>query len=341
MKNNIADSLCADAVWVGTGRVFRNLALFPLRLAPGVEMPRPLYLTLDEALTEKTVEITEVSADGSVPELRLRNTGNRPVLLLDGEELIGAKQNRTVNMTTMVAGKSEILLPVTCVEAGRWRDDSVLFQSSRQAHFAEGRAAKQADVSERLFLRRAPNPDQGDVWNRISEKASRLRVPSPTAAMTDVFAAHSGTVEEYVAALMADVSSNEVGGVFVLNGRVFGIERFDAVQTWHKLLPKIIRSFALDAVDKQSEPTKPLDPDAVAAFVARIAVAPVETYPALGIGENLRLREPGLTGAALSTDGMVTHLSAFLLPVSETTPTEAAPTVQTANRARASERMRR
>ncbi len=54
------------------------------------------YLTLDEALAAKTATVTEVSESGSVPELYFQNEGDLPVLLLDGEELVGAKQNRVL-----------------------------------------------------------------------------------------------------------------------------------------------------------------------------------------------------------------------------------------------------
>ena len=322
-------SLCADA-----RRAFQNLTLFPLRLLPDAEPSVPTYCTLDEAMAAQMVIITEVDADGSVPELRLQNRGTRSVLLLDGEELVGAKQNRTVNLTTLVAPGTQILLPVTCVEAGRWRAESAQFQSSPQAHFAEGRAAKQASVSEVLFQRRVPQADQGDVWARIRTKAARLHAPSPTSAMGEMFAVHTVTVEEYVAALTHGIAPNEVGGIFVLNGQVFGMERFDAPDTWRKLLPKIVRSFALDAVDKQDAANQVAIGDAgdAAAFLAQVAAAPVKTYPALGMGDNLRIRTAGLTGAALCVEDRIVHLSAFRLD-------EAVPVAT--NRARASERMRR
>jgi len=54
----------------------------------------PDYLTLKEAMEAQLIAITEVTEGGSVPELKVKNTGARPVLILDGEELSGAKQNR-------------------------------------------------------------------------------------------------------------------------------------------------------------------------------------------------------------------------------------------------------
>jgi hypothetical protein len=64
--------------------------------------------------------VTEVSEAGSVPFLQVANGADRPLLLLDGEELIGAEQNRILNTAVLVAAHTEVTIPVSCVEQGRW-----------------------------------------------------------------------------------------------------------------------------------------------------------------------------------------------------------------------------
>src|SRR5438876_9900087 len=90
----------------------------------------PAYLTLDEALASDDIEITEVSEAGQVSELKVTVKGAAPVLLLDGEELIGAKQNRVLNLTILAPAHRATKIPVSCVEAGRWRHASARFSSS-------------------------------------------------------------------------------------------------------------------------------------------------------------------------------------------------------------------
>ena len=108
---------------VGEAVTHETLSVFPLL----VEEPFAKdYLTLDEALAAGTGTITEVSESGSVPELLFRNTGHQAVFLLDGEELVGAKQNRVLNITILAPAHKDTVIPVSCVEAGRWhhtRDD--------------------------------------------------------------------------------------------------------------------------------------------------------------------------------------------------------------------------
>jgi hypothetical protein len=74
---------------------FRNLTMYPLLDGQAGELD---YLTLDEALAGGRARITEVSAGGRVPELKFENRGDLAVLLLDGEELMGAMQNRILNL---------------------------------------------------------------------------------------------------------------------------------------------------------------------------------------------------------------------------------------------------
>ena len=146
----IADVL--TSVKVGDPTVYRNLTVFPLF---GDSATAAEYLTLDEALEQKCAVITEVSESGSVPELKFINSGTRSVFLLDGEELIGAKQNRVLNLSIMVAGGKTIVIPVSCVEAGRWSHRSRHFSSAPRAQYAEGRAMKMAQVKQELPTCRA------------------------------------------------------------------------------------------------------------------------------------------------------------------------------------------
>ena len=98
-------------------QVHQNLTIFPLLAPNGVE---PEYLLLDQALDKDLIQITELDTQGSVPELKLQNLGKKSVLIIEGEELVGAKQNRIVNSSFLVAGKTEVVIPVSCVEQGRW-----------------------------------------------------------------------------------------------------------------------------------------------------------------------------------------------------------------------------
>ncbi|MDP9437654.1 MAG: hypothetical protein M3P49_02760, partial [Actinomycetota bacterium] len=84
---------------------------------------------LEVALEGGSLRVEEIGESGSVPELRVVNGGCTAVLILEGDELIGAKQNRVVNSSVLVAASSELVLPVSCVERGRWSYRSPVFSS--------------------------------------------------------------------------------------------------------------------------------------------------------------------------------------------------------------------
>jgi hypothetical protein len=88
------------------------------------------------------------------------------VFLLDGEELVGAKQNRVLNLSLMVAPQSKTEIPVSCVESGRWRMESHSFQAADRVQFARGRAQKMEQVSRSLCLGGEAMSDQAAVQGR-------------------------------------------------------------------------------------------------------------------------------------------------------------------------------
>ena len=157
--------IALSGIRMGSPVTLENLTMFPLL---GDTVGQPGYLTLEEALQFGLVRVTEVSEQGSVPNLCLVNEAEMPVLLLDGEELVGAKQNRIVNLTIMVAAKSETVIPVSCVEAGRWSRQSDEFSAAGRAHFSRGRAEKTAHINASMGADGTRYSNQSAVWDAIA-----------------------------------------------------------------------------------------------------------------------------------------------------------------------------
>src|SRR6267143_764072 len=153
-----------EALEVGEPVSHGALTVVPL-LAP--KEAEPDWLTMAEA--DAAVTITEVSADGEVPTLSLVNDADRPVLLLEGEELIGAKQNRIMNTTVLVAAHAALRIPVSCVEQGRWSYRGKRFDSSDASLFASARAKKAARVSTSLRKTGLHLSDQGEIWRDVAK----------------------------------------------------------------------------------------------------------------------------------------------------------------------------
>src|SRR5439155_5689375 len=149
-------------VEVGPWTTFRNLRV--LRLLPAGDRDAA-YLTLDEALAQHSVHVVEVNEGGHVPELKLVNEGELAVLLLDGEELLGAKQNRVINLTILAPAHQTRVIPVSCVESGRWHHMSRGFVAAPRAQFAEGRSAKMRHVTSTLMASGSRPSYQYEFWD--------------------------------------------------------------------------------------------------------------------------------------------------------------------------------
>ncbi|MCB1705575.1 MAG: hypothetical protein KDI17_11965 [Halioglobus sp.] len=294
-----------QAISLGEAQRFANLQVTPLLAA---NTGRADYLTLSEAQAAGLAVVTEVSDSGSVPTLLLKNTADKAVLLLDGEELVGAKQNRILNLTLLVPANATMEIPVSCVEQGRWSHRTHEFASAERTFFSKGRARKAARVTESLRDWGDRSSDQTEVWEDISNKMASMAVDSSTRAIADAYEHFSGSVEEYVAAFTT--SDTQVGACFAINGRVRGIELFDVSATCAKLMPKLIRSYALDAIEERQDVAAHDSPD-ITDFLQAVAAARVGSFKALGEGEDLRIHSKTIAGGALAARDRVVHLCAF------------------------------
>ena len=262
--------------------------------------PRAAYVTLEEALP-LGFRVAEVDAAGSVPELAVKNPLDSDVLLYDGEELLGAKQNRILNVTVLVAPRSETRIPVSCVEEGRWRARSFSFGAAKHAAYPELRRRKAERLSAAPLERGAA---QGEVWQALAEKAGRLGVHSPTGAQADVFAAHERNLGSLRGAF--PLQPGQSGALLALGDRLC-LDYVSRPEAFARLYPKLLEGYLLDALEAvDSTPAGDLD-----AFIAAIAEGTLSRRPSAGLGDDVRLRGERSVGSGLELDGELLQLCAF------------------------------
>lgn len=303
--NAIADIF--SVIRIGEMQQHKALSVFPLLMSPQCDLS-PCYLLLDQALASGNFKISEVSESGVVPTLRAENGLDQPVFLLDGEELVGAKQNRVLNISILVPAFSAIEIPVSCVERGRWSRRTANFRSSGRTQFAEARARKMRSVSDSLASDQGAKSDQRDVWYAIAAKAQRMKVQSETGAMSDIFERHTVDISAYTEALMP--VENAVGAIFAIGERVVGVDLFDKAGTYRVTAPKIIAGYALDA-EEVKVPVDVPSSAKVGQMLASLAEMTGSEYAAPGDGSTIRLSGGDLFGAALVVNQHCVHLAAF------------------------------
>ncbi len=302
----LVEELCT--VRQGEPSHFQNLTIVPLLREPA-PAGEPAYLLLEDAIRTGSARVTEVSSAGTVPELRFENNGDKPVLLLDGEELLGAKQNRVLNLTVLAAAHSITVIPVSCVEAGRWHYRDAEFKPADRVMYAAARAAKLSQVTESLRHSGTRQADQSAVWDEISAKAERMQAESPTHAMAAGFERHAHQVDSFVRAF--EWQANQAGALFAIDGRPCGMDLFDHPDTLRHIFAKLVRSYALDAVDTQAPVKSPASGELAGAFLRNLGEAECFAQPGVGLGKDVRIKGRGVSGAALWADERYVHLCAF------------------------------
>ena len=293
-------------IQVGEAQTYKNLTAYPV---VSNQLSALDYITLDEALSLGLIEISEIDKDGTVPELKLTNKSEKMILILDGEELVGAKQNRIVNTTTLIPRMDVVVIPVSCVEQGRWVYKTERFYSEERLASPGLRAMKAEHVGNTVRASGEYRSDQGAIWQQISEKASRRGAKSSSMAMADIYIQDKPELEAYLEHFQ--VVPSQVGAVFLINGKILGMDYADKSVSFEKLFKKLVESYALDAVDwfdpKAESKASRSDVDA---FLKVVADAKSENYKSVGLGLDLRLESPGCVGFALAY-GEVLHLSVF------------------------------
>ena len=287
-------------VRVGSPVTHDKLTVFPLFL----ETPMaPNYRLSEEALSDGSAVVEEVTEGGSVPNLAVDNKGDTLVLFVEGQELRGAKQNRVLNSSVLIAAKTKTVLPVSCVEQGRWRYVSKNFTSSGYHGSSKLRKVLKKSVNDSTMSGGGHSSDQRAVWGEVSRQMSSLGSESATMAMSDTMASHQPTIERHI----AEVAYSEGASVLAvaIGGKIVSVDLFDAPETCRKVWPRVISGMVLDSMEERAAAT--VSEAAVTAAVETLRTASWQTVTPAGAGEDQRTESAQWHGSVLTLNGNLVH----------------------------------
>ena len=260
-----------------------NLTVFPV--VAGKSFDTAEFLTLDEGLRSGDVVVTEAgqarglirhrpgepaishpARDAEVNRLVLVNNSKRPLLLLAGEIVTGGKQDRVIGKDRIVPAESDpVDLSVFGVEPGRW----VAANGKNDFGSAAGGVAIGLLAAPVVRSKAMGAKDQQQVWDsvRSSQSAMAVTVEATAGAASEVNATTSYArvmdnkeVQKQVDAVAEPVQrnyesvirqlrdKNAVGVVVAVNGEIVWADIFASTQLLQKYWPKLIRSYATEAV---------------------------------------------------------------------------------------------
>jgi hypothetical protein len=298
----------------------RGLHVVPI-LGPSHDQPA-YELLRPETLSR--VQITEISAAGSVPDLQVRNDLDTMVYLMDGQELVGAKQNRILNTDVLVPARSALTIPVSCVEQGRWRHVSNQFAAGKSAS-QRIRAAKAARVHASLRTEQRHDAGQAAVWEEVHASLASSGTASPTSALSDAYKQRDADLQCFRRDLKLPA---EAVGLAVFHGGEFqGLDLFDRHSTLQYFWESLLDSYAIDFLSTPPADAKlrgTAEAEVIAKVLGRAVKGRWEPFESPGAGQDWRWQDRSYSGSSLVwEDRVVVHLQVF--PKAKQNGSEVAP----------------
>ena len=136
--------------------------------------------------------VKELESGAAVSRLLVENPTDLPLLVYEGEEVLGAQQNRLFDELRSRPAGERLELQVSCVEQGRWdhRRHREAMRPSPQAADPSLRRRKRQSIEQQ------GHADQGEVWASVGGRLADHAVASASAAMSDLYDSRRGDLRE-------------------------------------------------------------------------------------------------------------------------------------------------
>ncbi len=277
-----------------------GLAVFPLyseRLSEG----DPAFVLAAEAMDAGTCVVREVSEEGSVSELLAVNAGDTPVLFVEGEVLRGAKQDRVLRSSVLVAGGGHTRVPVCCVERGRWEYAGRRFAPGSCCPPTMRLLLKQAAYSAGAVRVAA----QASLWRAVRRNHRATATRSERENMSDTLDAHRDRAEDLRHRLPWPEGAS--GIAVVLGGRAVSVDVFDKPETLANIWGRFVDGIVFDALAAPDTRRQASGAD-LPVKLYRLKDAAWRRTAASGLGETFRAEDDGLLASALCLADVTVHL---------------------------------
>jgi hypothetical protein len=288
-----ASDYLAAPLEVGEPDVCGGLAVYP------IWGPRPVqhYISFRQG-RESGVVIKELDDGASVNDLLVINDTENAVLLFEGEEVLGAQQNRTFDITALIAACSHHRIPVSCVEAGRWegRRRAEAFKPSPQTANAELRRRKAMMVQKSLDAGGPARADQAAVWKEVDDRLIWLDANSPTRALNDAYESRRDQLRRFNDAIR--LHDGQSGALVAIGGSIAVLDWVSRPEAFGSLHPALLQGYALDAIDLDE--TDPPSLGEAKAFIEIAMSISATERDGIGLGREVRFAANQLIGTGLA-----------------------------------------
>ena len=275
-------------------QVHENMAIIPLK----TEKPYIDMLTLKKGLELGLVKVKECETS-TVSTLIVENNAVTPLILIDGEEVVGGDQNRLVNSTILVGAGSKMKIPVSCTEKGRWAYKSEFKQSDYIANLNTRIAKEHASRTHHHY--------QDVIWSSINSLEAENDYCSPTSAMEESYENlkidHGKIIKEF------NVEAGQNGVMIMVDGEIKGFELFLNPEIYKEFHEKILKSYLIDS--KIDNKTFTINTDAAREVILNAFESSFEKRESIGLEEAFEFENDEGIGSLCTFKDEIIHLSYF------------------------------
>lgn len=270
------------------------------------------YISSHAAIKEGIIEVRELGDGGRVDSLHVLNRSDFLVFMMDGDVLAGAKQDRVLNTSVLLAPGSKTRIPVSCVEQGRWRRVSDTFTGRDFTAPAFLRSVKTRRVTEGLSRNAGHVSHQGETWDDVAFLRSAASVDSPTGNLSDVYLRRDRDLAGYTEAMRPDGGAN--GIVLFLGHRLHCVDLFHRTEIFREYFPRLLRGVAMEAMVAQEQAQCVTEAEGrfrAQDLLDRYDGFTFREFPGVGVGTERRFDADESAGCELRHEDHLVHLAMF------------------------------
>lgn len=276
-------------------QVHKNVAVIPIKTPISHKVD---LLTLKKGFELGLVNVKECE-QSTVNTIIVENKSVAPLLLVDGEEIVGGDQNRIMDATILIAPQSEMKVPVNCTEHGRWGYVSDFKQSQNIANYTT-RLAKHHAYRSKGNVQKA-------VWDSIDDLEVSRSFSSPTQAMSESYENAKADLSEFLNAF--EVVEGQTGVAVMIDGEVKGFELFLNSEIYKEYHEKILKSYLINA--EVNDSVFAIDREVIKSIIENALNDEFEEAKNEGLESRFEIKSEDGVGSFYTYKDELIHLSYF------------------------------
>ncbi|OJJ16355.1 hypothetical protein BKI52_34250 [marine bacterium AO1-C] len=275
-----------------------NNGVQAFKIANPTEFSKPI-LELGKGLEEKTVEVVEISENGSVNDLKVLNKSDKFLLIYEGSLLEGEKQNRVVNATLLLEPNSDTVIPVSCVEQGRWERKTQGFSKPDY----DGNSSMRRSLKKQIIMQKQGYvASQREIWDEVEKFATNEQMSNSTSDYADYY--QNSKKENFV---FKEGLNFKTKGIFVKAYEEDYLDYINNQDAFSEVLERVSKGYEMHKKEKSTKPVG--EPKTYFKDILNEKHEDLLVQDSVGLGKDIRLETAHHYVSALQVEDEILAMS--------------------------------